>query len=76
MGAGLAYSEEIFLMDIQTHSNRFRSRVKINWPIEVSLALPQYPQHQLTAFIMHQSGGRMLDSGGINNFGFGYRLGF
>ena len=28
MGAGLAYSEEIFLMDIQTHSNRFRSRVK------------------------------------------------
>jgi hypothetical protein len=76
MGVGLAYSEEIFLMDIKNHMSRFRSHVKINWPIEVSLALPHYPQHQLTAFIMHQSGGEMFDRGGVNNFGFGYRLGF
>lgn len=76
MGVGLAYSEEIFLMDHETHPGRYRSHVKINWPMEISVALPQYPQHQLTFFIMHQSGGDMLDRGGINNFGFGYRLGF
>ena len=76
MGVGLAYSDEIFLMDIKTHPTRFRSHVKINWPIELSVALPQYPQHQLTIFIMHQSGGEMFDRGGINNFGIGYRLGF
>ena len=76
MGVGLAYSEKIFLMDEATHAGRYRSNVKINWPIELSLALPQFPQHQVTIFIMHQSGGCMFDRGGINNFGFGYRLGF
>jgi hypothetical protein len=75
MGLGLAYSEEVFLIDYQTHPTRYRSHVKFNWPIELTLALPQYPQHQLTVFIMHQSGGCMFDRGGINNFGLGYRHG-
>jgi len=75
MGVGLAYSEKIFLMDRQTHPGRYRSRVKINWPTEISLALPQFPQYQLTLFIMHQSGGHIFDRGGINDFGFGYRHG-
>jgi len=75
MGLGLAYSEKIFLMDHETHPGRFRSYVKFNWPIELTLALPQFPQYQLTVFIMHQSGGCMFDRGGINNFGFGYRFG-
>ena len=75
MGLGLAYSDQIFRMDHETHPGRYRSHVKFNWPIEISLALPQYPQHQITAFIMHQSGGCMFDRGGINNFGFGYRFG-
>ena len=77
MGVGLAYSEEIFLMDRETHEGKYRSHVKINWPIELTVALPQFPQHQLTVFIMHQSGGYgLFDRGGINDFGFGYRLGF
>ena len=76
MGVGLAYSEKIFLMDRQTHPGRYRSRVKINWPTELSLALPQFPQHQLTTFIWHQSGGHIFDRGGINDFGFGYRHGW
>lgn len=76
MGVGLAYSEEIFLMDYQTHPDKYRSHVKFNWPIELSLALPQYPQHQVTFFIWHQSGGLMFDRGGVNGFGLGYRLGY
>jgi hypothetical protein len=66
--------EHVFFMDIATHPTRYRSHV--NWPIELTLAFPQYPQHQVTMFIMHQSGGCMFDRGGINNFGFGYRLSF
>ena len=75
MGLGLAYSDKIFLMDIENHPTRYRSHVKFNWPIELTLALPQFPQHQLTVFIMHQSGGHIFDRGGINNVGFGYRFG-
>ena len=75
MGLGLAYSSKIFLMDKLTHQGWHRSNVKFNWPIELSLALPQFPQHQVTVFIMHQSGGHIFDRGGINNFGFGYRYG-
>ncbi|MEI7910014.1 MAG: hypothetical protein WCK77_10295 [Verrucomicrobiota bacterium] len=75
MGLGLAYSDKIFLMDHQTHPEWHRSHVKFNWPIELTLALPQFPQHQLTVFIMHQSGGHIFDRGGINNVGFGYRFG-
>ncbi|KAB2641060.1 MAG: hypothetical protein DVB25_03060 [Verrucomicrobia bacterium] len=74
-GLGLAYSDQIFRMDHETHAGCYRSHVKFNWPIELTLALPQFPQHQLTAFIMHQSGGCIFDRGGINNFGFGYRYG-
>ena len=44
--------------------------------LPLTLALPQYPQHQLTMCTMHQSGGEMFDRGGVNNFGTGYRLGF
>jgi len=76
MGVGLAYSDEIFLMDRETHPNQDRSHVKINWPIQLTLALPQYPQHQLSLFLWHQSGGHIFDRGGINGFGFGYRLGY
>jgi len=73
MGLGLAYSDQIFRMDHETHPGRYRSHVKFNWPIELSMALPQFPQHQLTTFIMHESGGCIFDRGGINNVGFGYR---
>jgi len=76
MGLGLAYSEKIFLMDTENHPTRYRSHVKFNWPIELTFALPQFPQHQLTAFIMHQSGGWIFDRGGVNDVGFGYRYGF
>ncbi len=76
MGLGLAYSEEVFLIDREKHLDSDRSHVKFNWPIQLSFALPQYPQHQLTVFIMHQSGGLIFDRGGVNNIGLGYRLGF
>jgi len=75
MGLGLAFSDRIFLMDKETHPGWYRSPVKFNWPMELTLALPQFPQHQVTVFIMHQSGGHIFDRGGINNFGFGYRFG-
>lgn len=73
MGVGLAYSEKIFLMDEINHADKYRSHVKFNWPIQLALSLPQYPEHQLTLFIMHQSGGCMFDRGGVNDVGFGYR---
>lgn len=76
MGVGLSYSEKIYLIDIERHPDQNRSNMKINWPIQLALALPAYPEHQLTVFIAHQSGGRIFDEGGVNSLGFGYRHDF
>lgn len=72
-GVGFSYSAETPLMDYQRHPGENRSKVKFNWPIQLSLALPQWPEHQLIAFIDHQSGGHLFDAGGINSIGLGYR---
>lgn len=76
MGLGLSYSEKIYLIDIERHPDEDRSHMKLNWPIQLTLALPQYPEHQLTVFIAHQSGGHIFDDGGVNSFGVGYRYDF
>lgn len=76
MGVGLSYSSEIYLADIDRHPDEDRSKLKINFPIQLTLALPEYPQHQIMVFIAHQSGGHMFDEGGVNSLGFGYRRGF
>lgn len=75
-GVGLAYWTKILAMDKQRHSHRERSRVKFNWPIQLSLALPDRPDDQLILFILHQSGGHVFDQGGVNSIGFGYRRDF
>jgi hypothetical protein len=76
MGVGLSYSEKVYLMDIQRHPNKDRSHLKFNWPIALTFANPRYPDHQAMLFILHQSGGRTFDKGGVNSVGFGFRLGF
>jgi len=76
MGVGLSYSEKVYLMDIERHPNDDRSHLKFNWPIALTFAHPQYREHQAMFFILHQSGGRMFDKGGVNSVGFGYRFDF
>jgi len=76
MGVGLSYSSQVYLADIERHPDEDRSKMKINFPIQLTLALPEYPQHQFLIFVAHQSGGHMFDEGGVNSLGFGYRRGF
>jgi hypothetical protein len=76
-GPGLSYSVDPWTGDYQRHpEDPDRSRLKFWLPIELTLALPCFPQHQLVGFIDHQSGGRMLDRGGVDAWGLGYRLEF
>jgi len=72
-GVGLSYSERVVRIEEFRHAGRARSHLKFYWPITLSLASPQYPQHQLTFFLHHQSGGHVFDRGGSNHLGIGYR---
>lgn len=76
MGIGLSYSERILLMDRVGREDRYRSRLKFDWPISVTLAHPDHPEHQLLLFILHQSGGHIFDRAGVNSVGIGYRFDF
>ncbi len=76
MGLGLSYSESLYLADIYRHPGEDRSKLKFNWPIQLTLALPEFPEHQLMIFIAHQSGGHVFDEGGVNSLGVGYRRDF
>ncbi|MCF7674967.1 MAG: hypothetical protein K9N23_05290 [Akkermansiaceae bacterium] len=73
MGIGLSYSERVYLIDQERHPGQDRSKLKFNWPIQLTLAHPDYPRHQLIFFIAHQSGGHVFDTGGVNSLGIGYR---
>jgi hypothetical protein len=74
-GAGMSYATEVWTGDYQRHpGDDDRSQWKFWLPIEASFALARYPQHQLILFIDHQSGGHIFDAGGIDAWGFGYRL--
>ncbi|MEP4078823.1 hypothetical protein [Haloferula sp.] len=75
-GLGLSYSENVYLMDIERHPGSDRSHLLFNWPIQLTLALPSYPDHQLSLFVSHQSGGKIFSNGGVNSLGFGYRYDF
>jgi hypothetical protein len=74
MGIGLGWSSEVYAMDVQRHPDEYRSKWKLNWPIQLTFARPSHPQHQLQLFVAHQSGGRIFDKGGVNSLGFGYRF--
>lgn len=76
MGVGLNFSSELYKIDQERHPDMHRSRLKINWPIQLTFALPSYPDDQLMVYIIHHSGGRMLDHGGLNALGIGYRRDF
>jgi hypothetical protein len=74
MGIGLTWSRQVYAMDVQRHPEDERSKWKFNWPIQLTLAHPEHPEHQFLLFIAHQSGGRIFDRGGVNSLGFGYRF--
>lgn len=76
LGVGLSYSSKVYLADIARHPDEDRSHLLINFPIQLTLALPQHPEHQLMIFISHQSGGHLYQEGGVNSLGIGYRRGF
>jgi hypothetical protein len=75
-GFGISYSEKVFEIDRVRHPGRRRSHWKFYWPLQITMALPCFPQHQLMLFNHHQSGGRVFDRGGMNAVGFGYRYVF
>ena len=75
-GLGLNYSSKIYLMDIQRHPDSDRSNLKFNWPIQLTLALPSYPDQELLLYVEHHSGGHVFDRGGVNSLGIGYRRDF
>lgn len=75
-GVGLSYDEQVYLMDIQRHPGSERSKLKFNWPIQLTFAHPEHPDHQLMLFVAHHSGGRFFDDGGVNSLGIGYRFNY
>lgn len=75
MGVGITYMTKVPLIDIDRHpDDTNRSRVKFNWPIQMTFALPSRPEHQLMLFLGHHSGGHIFDVGGFNSVGLGYRF--
>jgi hypothetical protein len=74
-GVGLSYSAHVYAIDRQRHEGE-RSHLKIDWPLQLTFALPRWPQHQLVLFNDHQSGGHIFDEGGVNSLGIGYRVEF
>jgi hypothetical protein len=77
LGAGLSYSFDIWTADVQRHEGEERSNLKFWLPASLTFALPQYPRYQLTVFMDHQSGGfGLFDEGGVDAFGFGFRIVF
>lgn len=76
MGVGLNYSGQTYLIDEVKHPGNDRSHLKFNWPIQATFALPDHPDDQLMIFIIHHSGGRIFDHGGLNALGVGYRRDF
>ncbi len=75
-GVGLSYSSRVMAMDKERHPDEDRSHLKFDWPIQLTLARPETPHHQLVLFIAHHSGGHVFDQGGVNSLGLGYRFGF
>ncbi|MGB6221778.1 hypothetical protein [Haloferula sp.] len=75
-GVGLSYDDQVYLMDISRHPGSDRSHLKFNWPLQLTFAHPEHPDHQLMLFIAHQSGGRIFDDGGVNSLGIGYRFSY
>lgn len=78
MGVGPSYSEKIPRMEYKrglSNKHKDRSHLKFTVPLDVSLAHPKHPQHQLVLFVAHQSAG-FLGGGGLNAIGVGYRWGY
>jgi hypothetical protein len=77
VGGGLSYASEIYAMDRKRHPNEDRSNLKFNLPIQLTFALPDYPEHRLVTYLAHHSGGfGTFDHGGINSLGIGYSYSF
>lgn len=75
-GIGLSYSDHVYQIDRERHPGEERSHLKFDWPIQFTVALPRWPQHQLVLFNDHKSGGHVFDKGGVNSVGIGYRFEF
>lgn len=75
-GVGLSYLSQIYRIDRVRHPGEDRSHVKLDWPLQLTFALPRWPRHQLVIFNEHQSGGHIFDEGGVNSLGIGYRMEF
>jgi hypothetical protein len=72
-GCGLTYSQYVLATERVRHPDRERSHWEFYWPIQLMLAHPRYPQHQLVMLLHHHSGGTLFHKGGANSLGVGYR---
>jgi hypothetical protein len=73
-GVGLTYSGQVLEIERERYPDRERSHLEFYWPIQLTLAHPRHPRHQLSLLIHHHSGGHIFHKGGANSVGFGYRL--
>jgi hypothetical protein len=73
IGGGLLYSEKVLAIDRIRHPGEERSHFKFSLPLELTFALPKYPQLQLLLFNHHFSGAHVFDEGGFDTFGGGLR---
>ncbi|NWH03900.1 hypothetical protein [Desulfobacter latus] len=75
MGVGLGYFEQINSYDRIKHADKERSQWKFYWPIQLTLALPQFKRHQVVLYNDHWSGGfGVFDDGGFDTYGIAYRF--
>jgi hypothetical protein len=75
-GVGLSYSSQVFRTDRVRHAGEDRSHLKFDWPVQLTFALPRWPDRQIVIFNDHQSGGHVFDEGGCNSLGAGLRIEF
>lgn len=75
-GVGLSYTEHVYRIERVRHPDRTRSHLKFYLPIQLTLAHPRHRQHQAVIFLHHHSGGRIIERGGTNAIGIGYRYVF
>lgn len=72
-GIGLTYSQYVLRTERERHPDRERSHLEFYWPVQLTLAHPDYRRHQFVLFLHHHSGGGMFHDGGANSLGIGYR---
>jgi len=76
LGGGLWYSDRVPAIAIHRHPGEKRAHLKFYLPLELTLALPRWAEYELVLFNHHASGAHLLDEGGFDVWGVGFRYWF